>query len=215
MTVVVAAESVALLPDAVGDALVGVAGLGGAKRRMNIAKPRCPTTTLPRCSRSGQRPSQPGSIAKADWQFSLKLRGPWAWNISKVGVFDIFVARNWDAVAHHPNQQRVSFAASAHLTANTVRRHRWHVSLTATDCLTSIFALANCATSPSVRRISVDATLASKNLSRLCRPRFVPSRSRPGRRAALRQLPVLRFERRSKTKCAFHQAVACANGKPR
>ena len=31
MTVVVAAESVALLPDAVGDALVGVAGLGGPK----------------------------------------------------------------------------------------------------------------------------------------------------------------------------------------
>jgi hypothetical protein len=38
MTVVVAAESVPLRPDAVGDALVGVAGFGGANRRMNIAK---------------------------------------------------------------------------------------------------------------------------------------------------------------------------------
>jgi hypothetical protein len=38
MTVVVAAEAVALLLDAVGDALVDVAGVGGANRRMNMAK---------------------------------------------------------------------------------------------------------------------------------------------------------------------------------
>ena len=39
MTVVVAAEAVALLlADAVGDALVDVAGVGAANRRMNMAK---------------------------------------------------------------------------------------------------------------------------------------------------------------------------------
>ena len=40
----------------------------------------------------------------------------WVWNISKVGVFDVLLPSNWDAVAHHPNQQGISFESSARLT---------------------------------------------------------------------------------------------------
>jgi len=140
--------------------------------------------------------SQPGPIAKADWQFSLKLRGPWAWSISKVGVFDIFVPSNWDAVAHHPNQQRVSFAAGAHLTANAVRRHRWHVSLTPMDCLTPIFRRGELCHVAECQSNKSWCEAGSEKLIETLSPRFAPSRRGlwlAGYRVALRRKPIRRW----------------------